>query len=65
MTPEHQHSAETRAAAHHFHRHLGRRRFLTVTAAASALAFAVNLPATRTSSPRRAIPESSPPEHSA
>ncbi|WAZ21344.1 alkaline phosphatase D family protein [Streptomyces cinnabarinus] len=35
-----QHAAELRAAA----RHLGRRRFLTVTGAAAALAFAVNLP---------------------
>ncbi|CCK30521.1 Alkaline phosphatase D [Streptomyces davaonensis JCM 4913] len=34
------HTAELRAAA----RHLGRRRFLTVTGAAAALAFAVNLP---------------------
>ncbi|QNS06565.1 alkaline phosphatase D family protein [Streptomyces xanthii] len=36
-----QHTSELRAAA----RHLGRRRFLTVTGAAAALAFAVNLPA--------------------
>ncbi|WP_405581570.1 alkaline phosphatase D family protein [Streptomyces sp. NBC_01092] len=35
-----QHSPELRAAA----RHIGRRRFLTVTGAAAALAFAVNLP---------------------
>ncbi|WP_328870915.1 alkaline phosphatase D family protein [Streptomyces sp. NBC_00287] len=35
-----QHAPELRAAA----RHLGRRRFLTVTGAAAALAFAVNLP---------------------
>ncbi|MGW0914044.1 alkaline phosphatase D family protein [Streptomyces sp. NPDC002784] len=35
-----QHDPELRAAA----RHLGRRRFLTVTGAAAALAFAVNLP---------------------
>ncbi|WP_426569644.1 alkaline phosphatase D family protein [Streptomyces canus] len=35
-----QHAAELREAA----RHLGRRRFLTVTGAAAALAFAVNLP---------------------
>ncbi|GGM17394.1 alkaline phosphatase [Streptomyces fumigatiscleroticus] len=44
MTPEShpsQHAAELRAAA----RHIGRRRFLTVTGAAAALAFAVNLPA--------------------
>ncbi|MGX1130266.1 alkaline phosphatase D [Streptomyces glaucescens] len=36
-----QHAPELRAAA----RHIGRRRFLTVTGAAAALAFAVNLPA--------------------
>ncbi|WP_432042507.1 alkaline phosphatase D family protein [Streptomyces cadmiisoli] len=36
-----QHALELRAAA----RHIGRRRFLTVTGAAAALAFAVNLPA--------------------
>ncbi|MDQ0813757.1 alkaline phosphatase D [Streptomyces sp. B3I7] len=36
-----QHAPELRAAA----RHLGRRRFLTTTGAAAALAFAVNLPA--------------------
>ncbi|MFI2348807.1 alkaline phosphatase D family protein [Streptomyces sp. NPDC019443] len=36
------HAPELRAAA----RHIGRRRFLTVTAAAAALAFAVNLPGT-------------------
>lgn len=35
-----QHDPEFRAAA----RHIGRRRFLTVTGAAAALAFAVNLP---------------------
>ncbi|MGW7369369.1 alkaline phosphatase D family protein [Streptomyces sp. NPDC054841] len=46
MTPVHQHSAQFRAAA----RHLGRRRFLTVTGAAAALAFAVNLPAAGTAS---------------
>ncbi|MVO84013.1 alkaline phosphatase [Streptomyces sp. p1417] len=40
MTPTGQHSPELRAAA----RHLGRRRFLTGTGAAAALAFAVNLP---------------------
>ncbi|WP_351230448.1 alkaline phosphatase D family protein [Streptomyces sp. NPDC002133] len=40
MTPERQHSGEFRAAV----RHLGRRRFLTVTGAAAALAFAANLP---------------------
>ncbi|MEU1115151.1 MULTISPECIES: alkaline phosphatase D family protein [unclassified Streptomyces] len=41
MTPAGQHHApEIRAAA----RHLGRRRFLTVTGAAAALAFATNLP---------------------
>ncbi|MFE3496966.1 alkaline phosphatase D family protein [Streptomyces sp. NPDC059175] len=40
MTSVHQHSAELRAAA----RALGRRRFLTATGAAAALAFAVNLP---------------------
>ncbi|MGW7070111.1 alkaline phosphatase D family protein [Streptomyces sp. NPDC054855] len=41
MTPTgQQHTAELRAAA----RHLGRRRFLTVTGAAAALAFATNLP---------------------
>ncbi|MET8766796.1 alkaline phosphatase D family protein [Streptomyces sp. NPDC004658] len=39
-----QHAPELRAAA----RHLGRRRFLTVTGAAAALAFAVNLPAAGT-----------------
>ncbi|MCX5225886.1 alkaline phosphatase D family protein [Streptomyces sp. NPDC006553] len=37
----HEHSEELRAAA----RHLGRRRFLTVTGAAAALAFATQLPA--------------------
>ncbi|MCX5262172.1 alkaline phosphatase D family protein [Streptomyces canus] len=36
-----QHAPELRAAA----RHMGRRRFLTVTGAAAALAFSVNLPA--------------------
>ncbi|MFD7440791.1 alkaline phosphatase D family protein [Streptomyces sp. NPDC059909] len=41
MTPARQHSGEFRAAA----RHLGRRRFLTVTGTAAALAFAVDLPA--------------------
>lgn len=40
MTLAGQHSPELRAAA----RHLGRRRFLTGTGAAAALAFAVNLP---------------------
>ncbi|MFF3642003.1 alkaline phosphatase D family protein [Streptomyces sp. NPDC002564] len=41
MTPAgQQHTAELRAAA----RHVGRRRFLTVTGAAAALAFATNLP---------------------
>ncbi|GAA2522669.1 MULTISPECIES: alkaline phosphatase D family protein, partial [Streptomyces] len=43
MTPEarpSQHAPELRAAA----RHIGRRRFLTVTGAAAALAFAVDLP---------------------
>ncbi|CAL9580136.1 alkaline phosphatase D family protein [Streptomyces sp. enrichment culture] len=47
MTPEArqpQHAPELRAAA----RHIGRRRFLTVTGAAAALAFAVNLPAAGT-----------------
>ncbi|MFF2851550.1 alkaline phosphatase D family protein [Streptomyces sp. NPDC058001] len=39
-TPPSQHAPELRAAA----RHLGRRRFLTVTGAAAALAFATNLP---------------------
>ncbi|GGX52724.1 alkaline phosphatase D family protein [Streptomyces minutiscleroticus] len=39
--PTPQHAPELRAAA----RHLGRRRFLTVTGAAAALAFAVDLPA--------------------
>ncbi|MZD06707.1 alkaline phosphatase [Streptomyces sp. SID5785] len=39
-----QHAPELRAAA----QHLGRRRFLTVTGAAAALAFAVNLPAAGT-----------------
>ncbi len=38
------HTPEVRAAA----RQLGRRRFLTLTAAAAALAFAVDLPATGT-----------------
>ncbi|MGW0463951.1 alkaline phosphatase D family protein [Streptomyces sp. NPDC003027] len=42
MTTASQHAPELRAAARHF----GRRRFLTGTAAAAALAFAVNLPAT-------------------
>ncbi|MFH8724555.1 alkaline phosphatase D family protein [Streptomyces termitum] len=41
MTPASQHSQELRAAARHF----GRRRFLTVTGAAAALAFATQLPA--------------------
>lgn len=41
-----QHAPELRAAA----RHLPRRRFLTVTAAAAALAFSVNLPAAGTAS---------------
>ncbi|MFF3401600.1 alkaline phosphatase D family protein [Streptomyces sp. NPDC002659] len=41
MTPA-PHAPELRAAA----RHIGRRRFLTVTGAAAALAFAVNLPGT-------------------
>ncbi|MFE6807472.1 alkaline phosphatase D family protein [Streptomyces sp. NPDC057681] len=41
-----QHSPELRAAAGH----LGRRRFLTVTGAAAALAFATNLPAAGTAS---------------
>ncbi|MFB6675517.1 alkaline phosphatase D family protein [Streptomyces sp. NPDC056390] len=41
-----QHSPELRAAASH----LGRRRFLTVTGAAAALAFATNLPAAGTAS---------------
>ncbi|WP_328678525.1 alkaline phosphatase D family protein [Streptomyces sp. NBC_00322] len=41
MTPA-PHAPEFRAAA----RHIGRRRFLTVTGAAAALAFAVNLPGT-------------------
>ncbi|MFE0799022.1 alkaline phosphatase D family protein [Streptomyces sp. NPDC058834] len=40
------HAPELRAAA----RHLGRRRFLTVTGAAAALAFSVNLPAAGTAS---------------
>jgi alkaline phosphatase D len=40
--PSSQHSPELRAAA----RHLARRRFLTVTAAAAALAFGTHLPAT-------------------
>ncbi|MBA2948736.1 alkaline phosphatase D family protein [Streptomyces himalayensis] len=40
-TPPSEHDPELRAAA----RHLGRRRFLTVTGAAAALAFATNLPA--------------------
>ncbi|MFD7320975.1 alkaline phosphatase D family protein [Streptomyces sp. NPDC059875] len=46
MTHVHQHGDELRAAARHF----GRRRFLTVTGAAAALAFAVNLPAAGTAS---------------
>ncbi|WP_328783231.1 alkaline phosphatase D family protein [Streptomyces canus] len=41
-----QHAPELRAAA----RHMGRRRFLTVTGAAAALAFSVNLPAAGTAS---------------
>ncbi|MFF8604955.1 alkaline phosphatase D family protein [Streptomyces sp. NPDC015346] len=41
MTTAQIHSAELRAAARHF----GRRRFLSATGAAAALAFAVNLPA--------------------
>ncbi|MET8973675.1 alkaline phosphatase D family protein [Streptomyces hydrogenans] len=44
MTPAPQHSEELRAAARHF----GRRRFLTVTGAAAALAFATQLPAAGT-----------------
>ncbi|MEV5614113.1 alkaline phosphatase D family protein [Streptomyces sp. NPDC052225] len=40
MSPVPQHAPELRAAA----QHLGRRRFLTVTGAAAALAFATNLP---------------------
>ncbi|MEU9559964.1 alkaline phosphatase D family protein [Streptomyces fumanus] len=49
MTPaqhQPQHAPELRAAA----RHLGRRRFLTLTGAAAALAFSVNLPAAGTAS---------------
>ncbi|MEU1051760.1 alkaline phosphatase D family protein [Streptomyces sp. NPDC005876] len=49
MTPaqhQHQHAPELRAAA----RHVGRRRFLTLTGAAAALAFSVNLPAAGTAS---------------
>ncbi|MDH2393199.1 alkaline phosphatase D family protein [Streptomyces sp. HNM0663] len=38
------HSPQLRAAARHFVRHLGRRRFLTAASAAAALAFAVDLP---------------------
>ncbi|MER5181393.1 alkaline phosphatase D family protein [Streptomyces sp. NPDC002896] len=45
-TPLSQHAPELRAAA----RHIGRRRFLTVTGAAAALAFATNLPAAGTAS---------------
>ncbi|MFF4172584.1 alkaline phosphatase D family protein [Streptomyces sp. NPDC001744] len=41
MNQIHQHSGELRAAARHF----GRRRFLTATGAAAALAFATQLPA--------------------
>ncbi|MDH6570785.1 alkaline phosphatase D [Streptomyces sp. SAI-208] len=41
-----QHAPELRAAA----RHMGRRRFLTVTGAAAALAFSVNLPTAGTAS---------------
>ncbi|MER8047096.1 alkaline phosphatase D family protein [Streptomyces sp. NPDC094032] len=44
MTHVRTHADELRAVA----RHLGRRRFLTATGAAAALAFAVNLPATGT-----------------
>ncbi|MFF0432471.1 alkaline phosphatase D family protein [Streptomyces sp. NPDC004327] len=44
MTPAQTHADEIRAVA----RHLGRRRFLTTTGAAAALAFAVNLPAAGT-----------------
>ncbi|MEI5009963.1 alkaline phosphatase D family protein [Streptomyces sp. PmtA] len=44
MTTAQRHSDELRAIA----RHMGRRRFLTVTGAAAALAFAVNLPAAGT-----------------
>lgn len=44
MTTAHPHSDELRAVA----RHLGRRRFMTATGAAAALAFAVNLPAAGT-----------------
>ncbi|MFD9194272.1 alkaline phosphatase D family protein [Streptomyces phaeochromogenes] len=42
QSPSSQHAPELRAAA----RHLARRRFLTVTAAAAALAFGTHLPAT-------------------
>ncbi|WOX24693.1 alkaline phosphatase D family protein [Streptomyces solicathayae] len=45
MTPVDRHHPEFRAAARHFDRHIGRRRFLTVTGAAAALAFSVGLPA--------------------
>ncbi|MEU2113023.1 alkaline phosphatase D family protein [Streptomyces sp. NPDC019507] len=44
MTTAQRHSDELRAVA----RHMGRRRFLTATGAAAALAFAVNLPAAGT-----------------
>ncbi|MEE1753245.1 alkaline phosphatase D family protein [Streptomyces sp. SP18CS02] len=44
MTPTSAHAPELRAAARHFGRHVDRRRFLTTTGAAAALAFAVNLP---------------------
>ncbi|GGT25992.1 alkaline phosphatase D family protein [Streptomyces purpureus] len=44
MTPLDRHASEFRAAARHFVRHVDRRRFLTVTGAAAALAFAAELP---------------------
>ncbi|MFE0253303.1 alkaline phosphatase D family protein [Streptomyces sp. NPDC059010] len=47
-----QHTPELRAAA----RHIGRRRFLTLTGAAAALAFAVNLPAAGAASAARLDP---------
>lgn len=52
MTYAQTHTDELRAAARHF----GRRRFLTATGAAAALAFAVQLPAAGVSSPPPAPP---------
>ncbi|MEU8763127.1 alkaline phosphatase D family protein [Streptomyces sp. NPDC048659] len=52
MTADQTHTDEIRAVA----RHLARRRFLTATGAATALAFAVNLPATGTAAAAELAP---------